>query len=106
MEHVLRTPVESRQAYEQRRKRIAFGILLALAVSAFLAALIAGCGGNGSTAPPVTPSSAVAPLSAAEVDTIVKVAAQASDLDTMVIAVVDRGGKVLAVYRKASAGAT
>jgi uncharacterized protein GlcG (DUF336 family) len=113
MEHILRKPVESRRAYQQRRKTIAFGIVLALAITASLVVLLAGCGGGSSAststsgATTVTPAATPgAPLSAAEVQTLVEAAASAANDDRMVIAVVDRRGEVLAVYRKMSAGTT
>ena len=111
MEHVLRKPVESRHAYRQRRKTIALGMFLALGLAAALAVLLIGCGGNSlatttnPTSNPSTPSTG-APLSASEVQNVVQAAAQASDANSMVIAVVDRGGSVLGVYRKPGAGAT
>ncbi len=49
------------------------------------------------TPPPVTS------LSAADVTALVQAAAQAADPNTMVIAVVDRAGRVLGVYRKPAA---
>ena len=42
MEHVLRKPVESRRAYTQRRRTLAFATALALAMAAALAILLAG----------------------------------------------------------------
>ncbi|HYW67850.1 MAG TPA: hypothetical protein VFB10_14230 [Candidatus Dormibacteraeota bacterium] len=45
MEHVLREPVESRRAYEQRRKTLAFGMILALSLALALAFVLIGCGG-------------------------------------------------------------
>jgi hypothetical protein len=42
MEHILRRPVESRHAYEQRRKTLAFGMILALSVAAALAFVLMG----------------------------------------------------------------
>ena len=107
MEHVLRKPVESRHAYEQRRKTLVFGMILALSLALALVFVLVGCGGMTSTSggsttpPPVVPA-----LSAADVQNIVQAAAMAADTNTMVIAVVDRGGIVLAVYRKPGAGAT
>ncbi len=44
MEHVLREPVESRRAYEQRRKTLAFGMILALSLALALAFVLIGCG--------------------------------------------------------------
>jgi hypothetical protein len=45
MEHALRKPVESRRAYNQRRKAIAFGMIVALMLAAAMAILLVGCGG-------------------------------------------------------------
>jgi len=42
MEHILRKSVESRRAYEQRRKTLAFGVILALSVAAALAFVLIG----------------------------------------------------------------
>src|ERR1700730_6120820 len=111
MEHILRKPVESRRAYKQRRKAIVFGIILALGITVALVVLLAGCGGGRSTGASggttvTSPATPVAPLSAAEVQAMVETAATAANDDRMVIAVVDRRGDVLAVYRKMSAGCT
>jgi len=109
MEHILHKPVESRRAYAQRRRTLVWGMLLALGVAIALAILLIGCGGVSSTtnAPaPSTPTPSSSPLSILDVQNIVQAAAQAADSDTMVIAVVDRGGTVLAVYRKPNAPAT
>ncbi len=64
-----------------------------------------GCGGgsNSVATPPVAIS---APLSASDVQNIVQAAAEAADSTTMVIAVVDRAGRVLGVFRKPAAPAT
>ena len=106
MEHTLRKPVESRQAYRHRRQTIAFGMILALVLAAALAALLMGCGGSTATTSVTTPPPAATALSASDVQNIVQAAAQAADGTGMVIAVVDRGGSVLAVYRKPGAGTT
>ena len=106
MEHTLRKPVESRQAYRHRRQTIAFGMILALVLAAALAALLMGCGRATSPATVTPPPPVVAGLSASDVQNIVQAAAQAADPASMVIAVVDRGGSVLAVYRKPGAGTT
>jgi len=68
-----------------------------------LASTIAGCGGvaGNLTSSPTPP--AVQSLTAADVTSLVQTAAQAADSNTMVIAVVDRSGNVLGVYRKPSA---
>lgn len=109
MEHVLRKPVESRHAYAQRRKTVAFAMVLALGLAAALAILLVGCGGSP-TLPPGSgssiPTPTATPLSASDVQNIVQAAAEAADVASMVIAVVDRGGSVLAVYREPGAAST
>src|SRR6202167_35716 len=67
-------------------------------------ASLAGCGGVVGTLTSVTPPP-TSSLTASDVTTLVQTAAQAADPNTMVIAVVDRAGNVLAVYRKPSAPA-
>jgi len=104
MEHTIRKPVESQRAYEQRRKTIVWGIILALGLAAALAVLIVGCGGVAPSSSGSTPPPTAAALSATDVQNIVQAAAQAADSASMVIAVVDRGGNILAVYRKPGAG--
>jgi uncharacterized protein GlcG (DUF336 family) len=106
MEHALRKPVESLRAYEQRRRTIAFGVILALGLAAALAVFIVGCGGVTSGSGVNPPPSVATALTATDVQNIVQAAAQAADSSSMVIAVVGRGGSVLAVYRKSGAGAT
>jgi uncharacterized protein GlcG (DUF336 family) len=105
----LRRHVESHRALEHRKKTLAFGIVLAVAIAIALGLLLAGCGG-GSTSAAVaavsTPSSAVMTLKATDVGNIVQAAATAVSPTTMVIAVVDRAGDVLALYRKPDAPAT
>lgn len=107
MGHTLRKPVESGEAYRHRRRIIAVGMVLALGVAVALAALLIGCGG-GVTHPSSPPASSgsVAPLSAADVQNVVEAAAQAAGTPGMVIAVVDRGGVVLAVYQQPGAAST
>jgi uncharacterized protein GlcG (DUF336 family) len=78
------------------------GTMVAAAVA--LAVALSGCGGlvsSGTSSPPAP----VVSLTAADVTAIVQAAAQAADPNTMVIAVVDRAGRILAVYRKPSAPA-
>jgi len=101
MEHLLRKPAESRHAYHQRRRLLALGLLFALFLTGALAVLLLGCGGGTPTAISRPPLPSVPPLSAADVDNLVKSAAASVNADTMAIAVVDRGGVVLAVYDKA-----
>ncbi|MGB7846375.1 MAG: hypothetical protein WBL63_12225 [Candidatus Acidiferrum sp.] len=42
MEHILRKPVESRRAYQQRRKTIIWGMLLAMGIAVAMAVLMVG----------------------------------------------------------------
>jgi uncharacterized protein GlcG (DUF336 family) len=77
----------------------AFGFAVALA------AAIGGCGGVVGPLTSATPPATVQSLTASDVTTLVQAAAQATDPNTMVIAVVDRSGNILGVYRKPSAPA-
>src|ERR1700688_2266776 len=70
-----------------------------------LAATVAGCGGVIGPLTSVTPPPTVQNLTATDVTALAQAAAQAADPNTMVIAVVDRTGNVLGVYRKPSAPA-
>jgi uncharacterized protein GlcG (DUF336 family) len=77
--------------------RIFFGFAIALAST------FCGCGGVvGSLASPPPPPT-LQSLTASDVTALVQAAAQAADPNTMVIAVVDRSGNVLGVYRKPAA---
>ena len=103
--HTLRKQVESRLALRQRKKTLALGILLALGIAGTLAMILIGCGGgsNAPVAPP--PAPAVQPLQAADVQNIVQAAVDSVNVD-MVVAVVDRAGFVLGVFRTQNAPAT
>jgi len=101
MEHLVRKPVESSRAYNQRRKVTALAMLLAIALAIALAVILLGCGGSPAAFKPDPPPPVVAPLSATDVAKLVQAAATSANVDTMAIAVVDRGGAVLAVYDKA-----
>lgn len=81
---------------------------MAIAILGGIAILLAGCGGGSSAAPAaaVTPPTAAVTLSATDVDGIVQAAATSVAPTTVVIAVVDRAGNVLAVFRKPDAGTT
>src|SRR5450432_1322251 len=106
-EHKLRKPVDARRAHNKRRKMLAVGIAVAAGLAGLLTFLLAGCGGGSSSSippPVVTPSAAT--LTASEVDIIVRAAAAATSPPTAVIAVVDRAGNVLALYRKPDAPPT
>ena len=70
---------------------------LVLAVGIWLVA----CGGTTGVIPPSgTPPGLAASLTQSEVDLLVQAAAKAIDSNTMAIAVVDRAGRILAVYSK------
>ena len=101
MEHLLRKPLESRRAYQQRRRLLALGMLFAALLAGALAILLLGCGGGTPTAISRPPLPGVPSLSVADVDNLVKAAAASVNAETMAIAVVDRGGIVLGVYDKA-----
>jgi uncharacterized protein GlcG (DUF336 family) len=81
----------------QSPRKIFFGF------AAVLASTIAGCGGVVGPLTSATPPVTVQSLTAADVTALVQAAAQAADPNTMVIAVVDRSGNILGVYRKPSA---
>ena len=102
--HTLVKPQAANRAQQKRKNLLAVGIVLAVGITGMLFFLLVGCGGGASNSnpPPVTPGPAVT-LSASEVDGIVQAAAVAASPETMVIAVVDRAGNVLALYRKPAA---
>ena len=99
----LRKPVASTAMLTRHRKVLGFGVLLALAIAAVLAYLLAGCGGNSPAPPAPPPPVAFQALSASEVTLIATAAAASVSTDTLVIAVVDRQGKVLGVFHKVGA---
>ncbi len=101
MEYLIRKAPESRRVFKRRRKGIALGMLVSLAIAAALTILLIGCGGSPPSTVTAPPPPTVPPLSAAEVGNIVQAAATSVNAETMAIAVVDRGGHVLAVYDKA-----
>jgi len=103
----LRRPVQSHRALAQRNKTLALGVVIAIGIATALAVLLAGCGGGGATQVlPVTTPATSETLSASDVANIVQAAAVAASPTTMVIAVVDHAGNVLALYRKPDAPAT
>lgn len=99
----LRKPVASHRALDRRKKMLVLGVALMLGLAGALALLLVGCGGGGGAILPPPPTPAFQPLTHAEVTQIVTAAAAAASADTMVIAVVDRQGKVLGVFRKPNA---
>ena len=103
--HKLRKSVESRHALRHRQKTLALGVALAVGIAGVLALLLFGCGGGSS--PPVMPPPILAAqaLQSADVQNIVTAAANSVNVD-MVVAVVDRAGFVLGVFRTQNAPAT
>src|SRR6202522_2964860 len=88
---------------------IGSGVSRACVVLTFCVVLAScsGGGGSGTVSPlPPSPPPATQTLSAADVQMIVQAAATATQSDEMVVAVVDRLGRILAVYEKPSAPAT
>jgi uncharacterized protein GlcG (DUF336 family) len=85
---------------EITRNKFSRRVMLAVPFVLFL--FLTSCGGVTGTLtsfnPPPTSN-----LSAADVTALIQAAAQAADPNTMVIAVVDRAGRVLGVYRKTAA---
>jgi uncharacterized protein GlcG (DUF336 family) len=83
----------------QLARRMAWGFAVALAAE------VAGCGGLVGPLTSASPPAPVQSLAASDITALVQTAAQAADPNTMVIAVVDRSGNILGVYRKPSAPA-
>src|ERR1700733_7122869 len=73
------------------------------ACSVILGTTAAACGGVVGSLTSAPPPATVQSLTASDVTALTQAAAQAADPNTMVIAVVDRSGNVLGVYRKPSA---
>jgi uncharacterized protein GlcG (DUF336 family) len=105
--HKLRKPMGAQRVQQRRRRLLAAGIAVAAGLAGLLIFLLAGCGGGGTTvAPPPVTTPAAATLTTSDVDGIVRAAAAATSPTTAVIAVVDRAGNVLALYRKPDAPLT
>ncbi len=103
--HRLRTPLDSRRALQQRRRALALGIAIALGLAGALMLFLVGCG--GATVSPASPSpiTPVQPLQILDVQNIIQAAVNSVNVD-MVVAVVDRAGFVLGLFRTANAPAT
>jgi uncharacterized protein GlcG (DUF336 family) len=99
--------LRSQRLLEKRRRTLALGAMLALGAAGALALLFAGCGGGASSGalPPPAPAPSLQPLQVADVEKIVQAAVNSTNVD-MVVAVVDRAGFVLGVYRTQNAPAT
>jgi uncharacterized protein GlcG (DUF336 family) len=109
--HTLREPVPARRAHQRRRNVLMLSIAAAVILVVVLSIFLVGCGGGSQSTPQSavsTPASASATvtLTSADVDSIVHAAAAATSPTTAVIAVVDRAGNVLALYRKPDAPLT
>ena len=102
--HSIRRPVAAARALRQRRKILVLGIVLALGVAAGLVLLLVGCGAHV-TPVAVPPVPSVQALQAADVQQIVQAAVNSVNVD-MVVAVVDRAGFVLGVFRTQNAPTT
>lgn len=76
---------------------------LMLAALTIALAGLAACDGSISFGNPGVPGGPTAPLTAEDVTSIITAAAASMTQDTLVIAVVDREGKVLGVFRKTNA---
>jgi len=103
--HTLRKALESRRAMRQRKRIPAQGVLLALGIAGALTMILIGCGSGNSV--PVTPPpvAAVQALQVADVQNIIQAAVNSVSVD-MAVAVVDRAGFVLGVFRTQNAPAT
>jgi uncharacterized protein GlcG (DUF336 family) len=109
--HKLREPVPARHAHQRRRNVLMVSIAAAVILAVVLSIFLVGCGGGSQTTPQSavnTPASAstTVTLTSVDVDSVVHAAAAATSPTTAVIAVVDRAGNVLALYRKADAPLT
>jgi uncharacterized protein GlcG (DUF336 family) len=90
-------PLNSRHSKQIRFGGTFFACVFALSVCA------ASCGGVAGGLTSVTSPSPTPNLTASDVTSLIQAAAQAADPNTMVIAIVDRAGNILAVYRKPAA---
>src|ERR1700681_4216139 len=109
--HKLREPVPARHAHQRRRNVLMVSIAAAVILAVVLSIFLVGCGGGSQTTPQSavnTPASAstTITLTSTDVDSIVHAAAAATSPTTAVLAVVDRAGNVLALFRKADAPLT
>src|SRR5947209_19795790 len=102
--HKLRKPVASGEALRSRNKVLVAGVFLALGVAGVLAFLLWGCGAGTSAPVSPPPPAAVQPLQVSDVQNIVQAAVNSVGVD-MVVAVVDRAGFVLGVFRTPNAPA-
>lgn len=105
--HKLRKPPGALTVLSRRQKRLGLGVAVALGLTALLALMLLGCGGGNTGAPPpAAPPPSPPVLTTADVQNLIRGAAEAADPTTMVVAVVDRAGRVLGVFRKPAAPPT
>ncbi|MCU1341272.1 MAG: hypothetical protein JWN92_695, partial [Candidatus Acidoferrum typicum] len=90
-------PLRSYQSKQPRFGGTFFACVFALSICAAGCSSVAG-GLTSGTSPSPAPG-----LTASDVTSLVQAAAQAADPNTMVIAIVDRAGNILGVYRKPAA---
>jgi len=103
--HKLRKPVETLHALRSRKRVLVLGVVLALGLAGLLAFLLMGCSGGTSAPVSPPPQPVVQPLQASDVQTIVQAAVNSVNVD-MIVAVVDRAGFVLGVFRTQNAPTT
>jgi uncharacterized protein GlcG (DUF336 family) len=103
--HKLRKPIDSQHAFRKRKMALALGIVLALAIAAALTVLLLGCSGGSNSPISPPPAPVVQPLQVSDVQSIVQAAVNSVNVD-MVVAVVDRAGFVLGVFRTQNAPST
>lgn len=102
----IRKPLPAGEVHSRRQTVLAVGFAVAAGLAALLAVLLAGCGGGtAAPLPPAPPPPAVPALQSADVQSIVQAAVGSVNVD-MVVAVVDRAGFVLGVFRTQNAPAT
>src|SRR5271168_5248960 len=103
-------PAENRKFRGWRWKpaglRVWFGVAFCLVLGACGGGGSGSSGSSGGGAPPPGPPPATETLSQADVQMVVEAAATAAQSDAMAIAVVDRTGRILAVYVGPAAPAT
>jgi len=103
--HTLSKPVESRRTLLRGNRNLALSFFLAAAIPGALMILVVGCGGGTSAPASPPPVTIVQPLQFTDVQDIVQAAVNSVNVD-MVVAVVDRAGFVLGVFRTQNAPAT
>src|ERR1700680_890495 len=105
---MLKGRAKSCRAHQRPQRRTRQGIFSPLGIAGILALLMAGCGAVGTpiVTPTPIPPSPTTTLSAKDVDAIVKAALNSVSPTTMVVAVVDRAGNLLALWSKPDAPLT